>query len=303
MSTRISIVVPLYECADTVATLHERLSTALHDRFEDLEFVLVDDASPTGATWAEVLRLAALDPRVRGLRLDRNVRQTRATFAGLEVAKGQALVVMDGDLEHPPELVPDMVAAFERGHDLVVAARTHDRRSPVRRAGRTIAHLAARAIGVTGPDVTSAFLLMSRALEPSYRAELERTGVQLILPVFLRLARRPVFIPFESSVRSDSGYRLGALARIGWDFAVTYGPPRVAPLASALAAGSVGYGLVRRRTVPLVVAAGVAGTARWCRVRAVADLRDRSEPLYVVGAQVGTGTPGTRRDSLISDAG
>jgi glycosyltransferase involved in cell wall biosynthesis len=119
----LSVVVPLYQEAAVVPELITRLTRSLDSTDRDWELVLVDDGSTDG-TW-DVLRAAALrDNRIRAIRLARNFGHQAALTAGLRAAEGDAVVTMDGDLQHPPEVVPALVAKGAEGPDVVYAIRS-----------------------------------------------------------------------------------------------------------------------------------------------------------------------------------
>jgi polyisoprenyl-phosphate glycosyltransferase len=117
----LSVVVPLHDEEDTVAELCRRIDAALVE--VPFELILVDDASTDGTP--ELLdSLADGDPRVRVLHLSRNFGHQAALTAGLEHARGEAVAMLDGDLQDPPELLPQMLAHWRSGSDVVSAVRT-----------------------------------------------------------------------------------------------------------------------------------------------------------------------------------
>jgi glycosyltransferase involved in cell wall biosynthesis len=117
----LSVVVPLRDEEGTVCELFRRIHTALADvRFE---LILVDDASSDG-TPALLDALADSDPRVRVVHLARNFGHQAALTAGLEHARGNAVAMLDGDLQDPPELLPAMLGHWRSGSDVVSAVRT-----------------------------------------------------------------------------------------------------------------------------------------------------------------------------------
>src|SRR5690242_8670065 len=118
----LSIVVPVYNEAGIVDELVRRLHSALADSGQ-YELVIVDDASSDGS-WERLVELAASDPRLRLLRLSRNFGHQVALTAGLDAARGEAIVTMDGDLQDPPEVIPALVARWQEGYDVVYAVRT-----------------------------------------------------------------------------------------------------------------------------------------------------------------------------------
>lgn len=119
----VSVVVPVYRNAETLAELHRRLADELGADGCWFEVIFVDDACPSGSGRVAA-ELAALDPRVRALRLTRNVGQHAAVLKGLAESRGEWTVVMDGDLQDPPEAVPMLLAEARSGQaDVVFAAR------------------------------------------------------------------------------------------------------------------------------------------------------------------------------------
>ncbi len=118
----VSVVVPVYRNAETLEELHRRLDAALGAAGVDFELVFVEDACPAGSL-AVLRRLEALDPRVGVLPLPRNVGQHAAVLRGLARARGRAVVVMDADLQDPPDAVPALLARLAQGPAAVFAGR------------------------------------------------------------------------------------------------------------------------------------------------------------------------------------
>ncbi len=128
----LSVVAPLYNERETLPEFHRRVGDVLDG--VEIELVLVDDGSTDGT--AEVLNeIAAADPRVRVISLSRNFGHQAALTAGLDHARGDAVVMLDADLQDPPELIPEMVERWRHGSDVVYAVRRA-------RAGETRAKLA-----------------------------------------------------------------------------------------------------------------------------------------------------------------
>jgi glycosyltransferase involved in cell wall biosynthesis len=114
-----SVVVPFHNEEESVRELHQRLSETMTNRFEPVEFIFIDDHS-TDRTMATLKEIASLDPRVVVIRLKRNYGQTVALAAGFDYAEGDVIISMDGDLQHDPADIPQMLAVFqETGCDIV----------------------------------------------------------------------------------------------------------------------------------------------------------------------------------------
>jgi glycosyltransferase involved in cell wall biosynthesis len=117
---KLSVVVPVFGSAGTLRELAARVKRALEP--ERYELILIDDDSPDDA-WRAISELGAADDRISGIRLERNVGQHAAVIAGLAAARGSVCVVMDADLQDPPEVIPVLLDAVSAGADLVFAAR------------------------------------------------------------------------------------------------------------------------------------------------------------------------------------
>ena len=124
----VSVVTPVYNESATVGVFYERLANALApftDRYV-FEFIFSDNAS-TDDTGARVAALRANDPRVQLLALSRNYGYQASMVAGMRQASGDAVIFIDADCEDPPEMLPQFLAAWEQGHDIVYGIR--ERRS------------------------------------------------------------------------------------------------------------------------------------------------------------------------------
>jgi len=125
----LSIVCPAYEEEDVLPEFHAELCwvlTRLEGQYK-IEIVYVDDGSRDG-TLAILRKLASQDPRVRYLSLSRNFGHQAALTAGLEHARGDVVITMDSDLQHPPSLIPVLLEKWRQGHDVVLTIRGADTR-------------------------------------------------------------------------------------------------------------------------------------------------------------------------------
>jgi len=120
----LSIVLPMYNEADMVDRVLAEVSAQVQALGRTFEVVCVDDGSVDG-TLEALQRAAQADDRVVPVIFSRNFGKEAAMLAGLEAASGQAVVVMDADLQHPPDLLPRMVQAWDRGVDVVDAVKEH----------------------------------------------------------------------------------------------------------------------------------------------------------------------------------
>ena len=119
----LSVVVPVYNEVAVIALFHERLTRVLADCPGTHEILYVDDGSTDGSPQVlEALRLAS--PQVGVARLSRNFGKERAMTAGLELVRGNAVIILDVDLQDPPEFIPSMLDAWRAGADVVNMRRT-----------------------------------------------------------------------------------------------------------------------------------------------------------------------------------
>jgi polyisoprenyl-phosphate glycosyltransferase len=130
----LSAVVPVYGCRDCLEVLHARLTASLEEITPDFEIVFVDDRSPDKA-WDLLSGLAERDPHTVAIRLSRNFGQHAAITAGLEAARGDWVVVLDCDLQDPPEEIRRLYAKALEGYDVVYAQRRRMGTSGFRRLG------------------------------------------------------------------------------------------------------------------------------------------------------------------------
>ena len=122
-TVRLSLVVPVYNEAETVALFIERVNQVFLDNPSiQIEIVFVNDGS-SDATLQNLLECQSRDHRVRIVDLSRNFGKEAALSAGLEFAEGQVVVPIDVDLQDPPELIPDMIAKWREGYDVVLGKR------------------------------------------------------------------------------------------------------------------------------------------------------------------------------------
>lgn len=163
MTCTLSVIVPVFNEEQVLPALHRRMVTALFALQETWELIFIDDGS--GDSTADILKgLQVFTPQIGVVRLSRNFGKEAAMSAGLRFARGKAVVIIDADLQDPPELIGEMVAAWCRGADVVNMRRRH-------RAGETwlkraTAHVFYRVINqlseVAIPSDVGDFRLLSR---------------------------------------------------------------------------------------------------------------------------------------------
>jgi dolichol-phosphate mannosyltransferase len=207
---RLSIVVPAFDEQECLGELSRRM--ACLDGLCRRELIFVDDASSDG-TWAEIERLAAADPRVRGIGLAHNQGSQRALLAGLAAARGDAAVTLDADLQHPPERIPDMLRAWLDGAEVVEMEREN---APPQGLVRDLLTPGFYALfNAVSPVAISPRSTDFRLLDRACLDQLAAQPQQLVRAMVKQLRRRTVTLAFAVPPRfaGASRYDLPRLAR------------------------------------------------------------------------------------------
>ena len=218
----LSIVIPIYNEAGLLEELWDRLRVALDPLGLHWEVIFIDDGS-RDETWSVLERLARADSRIRALGLSRNFGHQIAISAGLEWARGDAVVIMDGDLQDPPELIPEFVRRWQEGYEVVYAVRARREASALKRlAYRAFYRLLARMAEVDIPLDAGDFGLMDRRVVEVLRRMPERNR-------FVRGLRswagfRQIGLPYArpARARGRSKYSWRRLFRLALDGLVAF---------------------------------------------------------------------------------
>jgi dolichol-phosphate mannosyltransferase len=240
----LSVVVPLFNEGDNVIPLVQELRQALAETGETNEIVLVDDGS-RDATWQRVAELAQQDAGIRGIRLSRNFGHQVALLAGMGAAVGEAVISMDGDGQHPPDLIPAMVRAWRGGTRVVTTVRDDAANTGFlkRATSRWFYRLFTLLAGVTLTEGSSDFRLLDRRalqgllqLGPSHlflRAGVTWLGFDVVALPYTVRARR----------HGRSKYNLGKMRRFAVSAILSYSTrPLLAGIGTGLVTGLAGAG-------------------------------------------------------------
>lgn len=210
----ITVVIPIYKCDGCLTELHRRLTSTLRGLDAAYELLFVDDRSPDGS-WETLERLARADTAVRAVRLSRNFGQQAAITAGLAKSRGRWIVVMDCDLQDPPELIPELYARARLGYDIVLARRAHRSHNWSRLVAARIYHWFVRTfLGVEISGAYGAFSLLSRRVRDAFLDVPDRD--RHYLPILFWLGFERTSVDFEHAPRhsGQSAYSFGTLLRL-----------------------------------------------------------------------------------------
>jgi polyisoprenyl-phosphate glycosyltransferase len=207
----LSVVVAVYNEEACLRELTARVDRSLVGVRCRAELVLVDDGS-TDRSFAIIEELAAADPRVRGIRLARNEGHQSALMCGIACARGDVVVTLDADLQHPPEHIPAMLEAWRRGFDVVHMRRREDGQGPARVALGAAFYALFNAISdvAVSPRSTDFRLLDRRciqALEGEWRRQ------RFLRAAALRIRFRQTELAFDAPARfaGSSSYTIPKL--------------------------------------------------------------------------------------------
>jgi glycosyltransferase involved in cell wall biosynthesis len=213
----ISVVVPVYNCDDCLRALHARLAATLGDLVDSWELVLVDDASGD-SSWRTCKELAAEDDHVRAVKLSRNFGQHAAITAGVAESRGRWTVVMDCDLQDPPEAIRDLYAKALEGADVVFARRRVRAQSGVRRlANRTYFTLRRRLTGVDLETEHSNLSMISEKARDAFLSVRDQHRNFLLILYWLGFERATIEFEHAPRYAGRSSYTLRKLIRVGLD--------------------------------------------------------------------------------------
>ena len=212
----ISIILPCYREAEHIATVLGEVRAALDGAMVAFEFVLIDDGSPDN-TWVALNAMAKDFPMMRAVRLSRNFGKELALCAGLEMAKGEAVIVMDADGQHPPALLPTIIEKWrETGVDIVEAAKIdRGKESFVSKAGAGLFYFLWNKLSGFEMRGASDYKLLSRKAVDAYLQMDERNVFFRGMTAWIGFTRTQV--PFEVPARAGgqsswSPFRLLRLA-------------------------------------------------------------------------------------------
>lgn len=231
----ISAVVPIFNEEQGLPELYERLVKALDQISSDSEIIFVNDASSDNSL-AVIKRFATADPRIKYISFSRNFGHQIAVTAGLERAHGKAVVIIDGDLQDPPELIPELYKEYTKGAKVIYARRRSRAGESVFKkiTAKVFYRILARLTGVNIPIDTGDFRLIDQVIVENLKRMPEPNK-------FLRgqiawLGFQQTFVEFDRDARKygKTGYPLKKMMRFALDGITAFSD---IPLKFATAAG------------------------------------------------------------------
>ena len=247
----LSVVVPCFNEEAVIAATHERLARVLDAT--PFEIVYVDDGSSDG-TWARLSEIQRKDARVRLVRLSRNFGHQMASTAGLQHAGGDAVVLIDADLQDPPEVIPEMLAKWREGFQVVYGSRVSRRGEGWFKAATAKAfyRLINRVSEVPIPLDTGDFRLMDRRVVEAVLAMPERDRFLRGMVSWVGFRQTSVNYTREARQAGKSKYPLRKMVHFAGDGILSFSlaPLKLAAVlgffSSAIALGGIVYTLIVR---------------------------------------------------------
>ena len=256
-AVKFSIAVPVYNERESLPELYKRVQDVMDALGEPWELVLIDDGSSDGST--EVIHeLARADKRIRPVIFARNFGHQIAITAGLDYSRGEAVVIMDADLQDPPEVIPDLIAKWQEGFEVVYAIReSREGETWFKKATASFFYrLINRITDVKIPLDTGDFRLLDRAVANTLNRMRERHRFPRGMAAWVGF--RQIGVPYSRAARfaGETKYPLKKMIRLALN-AITsfsYFPLQLATYVGFFSAG------ISALAIPVVIALRLAGS-------------------------------------------
>lgn len=225
-----SIIIPIYNEQETVPELLRRLKAVLNGLDRPAEVLFIDDGSGD-ASFSLLADAYRSDPRFKVIRLSRNFGHQVAISAGIDYAAGEAILIMDGDLQDPPELLPELIAKWKEGHDVVFAVRRKRKEGLLKKlAYFTFYRLLQRVAAIDIPLDSGDFSLIDRRVADVLRSMPERR--RFVRGIRSWAGFKQVGVEYERDRRfaGEAKYTPSKLSRLALDgiFSFSFAPLRLA---------------------------------------------------------------------------
>jgi glycosyltransferase involved in cell wall biosynthesis len=234
-AVKYSVVVPIYNEEETFAELTKRLAEVMDQLDGPAEAVLVDDGS-TDASYHLMVQARAEDPRFKIVQLSRNFGHQIAITAGMDLASGQAVIVMDADLQDPPQVILELAAKWQEGYEVVYAVRQHrEGETQFKKLSAAMFYTLLRRLGdIDTPMDVGDFRLIDRKALDAFLSMREHN--RYVRGMFSWVGFRQAGVPYnrESRHAGESKYTLRKMVRLALNGIIGFS---TAPLKLVMSAG------------------------------------------------------------------
>jgi glycosyltransferase involved in cell wall biosynthesis len=234
--TLISIVVPTHNETGNVPVLHQRIA-AVFEKLPDYDFELILSDDSTDETPEVIRRLHESDPRVKLVRLSRRFGQSLAIAAGIDRASGAATIMMDADLQDPPEILPELIERWRQGYEIVYVERASASSSLFYRVFAFLFYrLLKKIASVDIPVDAGEFRLLDRKVVDYLKRLTEHTRYMRGLTVLPGFRRTSMKIQRAERLQGQTNYNFKRSAKVALDgvFSFSVVPLRVSALLGAV---------------------------------------------------------------------
>lgn len=219
----ISIVIPCYNEEDNVAIIYERINKIFSKLPYRVEIIFIDDGS-TDETADKIKRLSEIDSKVLGLFLSRNFGHQMASTAGIDQSLGDAVILIDADLQDPPEVLPQMIELWKKGHDVVYGVRKKRKGEKFFKllTAKIYYRLIQAITHVHIPVDTGDFRLLSRKVVNCLQQMPERSRFLRGMISWIGFNQTSVLYTREARFMGHSKYPYSKMIKFAWDGITTF---------------------------------------------------------------------------------
>ncbi len=206
LMVQISVVIPVYKAEGSLEELYQRLKNSLDSISKDFEIIVVEDGGED-RSWDIILELSRMDQRVKGIQLSRNFGQHNALLCGIRAARGEVVITMDDDLQHPPEEIPKLLDKLKEGYDVVYGTPGKEQHGFWRDAASQITKLALQsAMGARTARKVTAFRAFHARLRDAFESYQSPFVSIDVLLTWATTRFTAILVQHESRQRGESNY-------------------------------------------------------------------------------------------------
>ncbi|HEX2978586.1 MAG TPA: glycosyltransferase family 2 protein [Candidatus Babeliales bacterium] len=215
----ISIILPIFNESENLPILYRQLSTvldALAMRYE-FEIIMINDGS-RDSSWSIISSLSALDNRIKGISFSRNFGHQIAISAGYDYASGDAIITMDADLQHPPELIPELIGQWESGAYIVYVRNTDPVQNFFKRITSSLYYsLLDSIVSIEIPRHIQDFRLIDKKVLRVIRQSKEKSPYLRGMVAWTGYRSAFIDAPYAKRQKGASGYSLSKMIKLAFD--------------------------------------------------------------------------------------
>lgn len=220
-NTLISVISPVYGAQGIIDKLANSIQQSVEKITGDYEIILIEDHSPDNS-WQEIVTLAKSNKKIRGVKLSRNFGQHNAISAGMEIAVGDYVVVLDCDLQHNPKYIYDLYQKIQEGHDLVYARLLKREHSVLKNSSSKLFYWLLKTVGGIKWDANiGTYSILSRKVVDAYNMYNDYRKAYSFALKWVGFQPAIINIPHEKRTIGKSSYNLRKLITLSLDTSIS----------------------------------------------------------------------------------